>query len=99
MSSNPKFTGAVVGSPVQSQQREAPASGKAIASLVCAIIGLFVVGIILGPVAICLGVSAKNDIKEQPGLIKGECMATSGIIIGIIAFVLSIVVIALIASG
>lgn len=100
MSSTPtKFSGAVAGGPVESEQRESSVSGKAIGSLVCAILGLFILGVVLGPVAICLGVSANNDIKEQPGVIKGECMATSGIVIGTISFVLSVVVIAIIASG
>lgn len=71
------------------------ASGMAIASLVCAIIGLVicVLGVLLGPIAICLAVAALKDIKEKPNQVAGKCMATSGLIIGIIAFIVSIIII------
>ena len=100
--SNNKFVGASMGSAAPpSYQQDKKNSGKAIASLVCAIVGLFafVLGVVLGPVAIGLAVSAKNDIKRKPNELKGECMATSGLIIGIIGFVLSIIVIAMWASA
>jgi len=55
-----------------------------IVSLILAIIGLFILGIILGPIAIILGaIGRKKD--DSPGL------ATAGLIIGIIVFVLSLV--------
>lgn len=64
-----------------------------------AIVGIFVLGVVLGPIAICLAMSAKKDIKEQPDKVKGDCMATSGLITGIIAIILSIFVIILYATG
>jgi uncharacterized Tic20 family protein len=62
--------------------------GRAVASLVTGIIGLLIFGIILGPIAIWLGVSAKNDPAQG-----GEGMARAGIVLGIIdvaAFFISI---------
>ena len=59
--------------------------GYGIASLILAIIGIFIAGIILGPIAIILGaIGRKKD--DSPGL------ATAGLIIGIIVTVLSIVI-------
>ena len=57
-------------------------SGKAIASMVCGIISIFFIGFILGPVAICLGASAKNDIKEDPDHLIGMGQANAGIACG-----------------
>lgn len=55
-----------------------------IVSLILAIIGLFILGIILGPIAIILGVIGRKK-DDSPGL------ATAGLIIGIIVFVLSVI--------
>jgi len=57
--------------------------GEAIASLVCAIIGLFTLGIILGPVAIVLAKKARRKIQEDPEL-GGDGIATAGLVIGIV---------------
>ncbi|MBE0414948.1 MAG: DUF4190 domain-containing protein [Dehalococcoidia bacterium] len=57
--------------------------GRAIASLVCAIVGFFILGIVLGPIAIALGVGARRKIRENPEL-GGEGIATAGLVIGII---------------
>jgi len=92
----PKFAGVPVGSATEPTPET---SCKAIASLVLSIIGLFLLGIVLGPIAICLAVSAKNDIKERPQQVQGTGMANAGLIIGIIGTVLSIVLIIIIFSG
>eukprot|EP00977_Amphora_coffeiformis_P008725 scaffold1982_cov93-Amphora_coffeaeformis.AAC.47 len=52
-------------------------SGKATASLICGIIGILIFGIILGPIAICLGVSARQDIRNSNGQIEGEGQANA----------------------
>lgn len=90
-----KFSGAPMGSH-QVVVRET--SGKAITSLVLAIIGLvfLALGIILGPISICLANQAKKEIKERPMELDGACQAKAGLIIGIIATVLSIIWIVLI---
>lgn len=66
-------------------------SGKAIASLVCGIGGLLVAGVILGPIAVILGVVAKREIDADPRL-SGDGLAIAGIVVGAIAFVLAIVI-------
>lgn len=81
------------------QASPAKTSAMAIASLVCSIVSLFVIGIILGPIAIFLGVRAKNEISKRPNEVTGECMATSGIVIGCIGTILSIVVIILLFTS
>ena len=54
-----------------------PADGKATASLVCGIIGLFVVGLILGIIAI-----AQGSLAKKMGYPGGK--ATAGIVLGVI---------------
>ena len=70
-------------------------SGKATASLICGIIGILIFGIILGPIAICLGVSARQEIRNSGGQIKGEGQATAGITCGVIAIIIWIIVVAM----
>jgi hypothetical protein len=77
----------------QAEARRKP--GKAVASLVCGIISLFILGPILGVVAIVLGVMARKEIEGDPNL-EGAGLALAGIITGAIGAVLAIV---LIASG
>jgi hypothetical protein len=60
---------------------------KAIVSLVCGIIGLFLCGVVLGPVAIYYGNQAKKEIRASGGRYTGEGFATAGIVLGIIAVV------------
>lgn len=55
-------------------------------SLVMAIIGLFICGVILGPLAISKANEAKAAMKLDPTL-GGEGLATAGKVIGIIAIV------------
>lgn len=64
-------------------KRATGTSGEAIASLVCAIVGFFTFGIILGPIAIVLARTARRKIKEDPEL-EGDGIATAGLVIGII---------------
>ena len=73
---------------VSAQVTRPETSGKAVASMVCGIIGLFFFGIILGPIAICLGVSAKNDIRSNPDKVQGECQANAGVCCGSVATLL-----------
>ena len=77
----------------------APATtdGKATGALVCGIVGLLLCGVVLGPVAIYLGTKAKKEIRSSDGRLKGEGLATAGIVMGVIAvigFVISIIVFA-----
>ncbi len=71
--------------------------GKAIASLVCGLIGLGlliiaggcgIVSPILGLVAVILGFKARKEIKANPMAFSGDGLALGGIIIGFIALAL-----------
>jgi hypothetical protein len=98
----PNFSGAPMGSP-QVVIRET--SGKAITALVLSIIGLIflLLGIVLGPISICLAVQAKQEIKAHPNELDGAALAKAAHIIGMVATILSflwiVIVIVLIASA
>ena len=69
-------------------------SGMAIAAMVCGILSIpctGFLGIILGPTALGLGVSARRTIARSNGWRKGEGMAIAGIVLGAIGIILSIV--------
>jgi hypothetical protein len=72
--------------PVVVPPQESPAvpqnSGKAIVSLVFGILGFILLPLIAGIVAVVTGYSAKREIRESAGRLKGEDMATAGIILG-----------------
>lgn len=74
-------------------------SGKATASMWCGIVGIIIFGIVLGPIAIILGVSAKNDIAANPDELEGESQAKAGIICGCVALLLWLIVIVIAISG
>ncbi|MGD9483414.1 DUF4190 domain-containing protein [Streptomyces sp. TRM70308] len=61
-------------------------NGMAIASLVVGVISLFVFSIVLGPIAVILGVVAHQRAASG--------MAKAGIVLGVIATVLAIIFIA-----
>ncbi len=58
----------------------------ATASLVYGIIGLFICGIVLGPVAISKASSAKQAIRSDPTL-SGNGLATAGVVLGVLDIV------------
>ena len=64
-------------------------NGNAVASLLFAVAGLAGFGIILGPIAIGLGLLARSQIAEMPR--PGLRLAYAGILIGILDFVYPIV--------
>lgn len=75
-------------------------SSHATSSMICGIVGLFFFGFVLGPVAICLGVSAKKEISNNADGIDGDCQATTGIVLGVIDTVWWVIlVIFLVASA
>jgi len=74
---------------------ERKTAGKAIAALVCGILSLLIAGIILGVVAVVLGITARKEIAAKPNL-SGAGMALAGIITGALGFVLAVI---LLASG
>ncbi|MEU1351175.1 DUF4190 domain-containing protein [Streptomyces sp. NPDC005775] len=70
-------------------------NGFAVASLICGIIGLLFFGIILGPVAIVLGVVALRQVSAK----GGNGMAKAGVVLGVIDLVLVVVLMIAAASG
>lgn len=73
-------------------------NGMATASMVLGIISLALfwtvwLGLIVGVVAIILGVVAKNQIKADPSMAGSAGQAKGGLIMGIIGVVLAIVMI------
>jgi predicted RNA-binding Zn-ribbon protein involved in translation (DUF1610 family) len=72
-------------------------SGKAIAAMVCGIVGfplgICCIGLAPGIVAVALGVQAKQEIKASRGTIGGEGMATTGIVLGAIDIGFALIVI------
>jgi len=69
-------------------------AGTAVGALVCGITSILCtgfVGIVLGPTALGLGLSARRRIRASNGWRTGEGMAIAGIVCGIIGILLSIV--------
>jgi hypothetical protein len=64
-------------------------NGNAVASLLLAVAGLVGFGVILGPIAIGLGLMARAQIRDthRPGI----RLAYAGIAVGVVAFVLPLV--------
>ena len=69
-------------------ENEKPIHNIAIASLACAILGIFLFGIIAGAAAIGLGFYAKSQIEKGNG--RGLKMALSGIWAGVVVLALSL---------
>jgi hypothetical protein len=64
--------------------------GQAIAALVCGILGF--VCIIPAIVAIVLGAMSRGRIERSNGQLKGQGMATAGMILGIVSIVAGILI-------
>ncbi|SDM30688.1 protein of unknown function [Catalinimonas alkaloidigena] len=58
--------------------------GFAIVSLVFGLVGLFVIGIVAGVLAILFGAIALNKISNDPTRFKGRGMGVAGIVLGIV---------------
>lgn len=74
-----------------------PNDNMAIAAMVLGILAMFgtfcygVPALILGPVAIYLGLSARRRIRESGGVLGGEGFAMAGWIVGLVATILGAV--------
>ncbi|MFA9477886.1 DUF4190 domain-containing protein [Phycisphaerales bacterium AB-hyl4] len=66
----------------------AETSGKAVAALVCSIVGFFTCPIILHVLGIILGNMALGEIRLSHGRLTGEGVARAGVIIGWIGLAL-----------
>ena len=56
-------------------------------ALVCAVIGMFTVGMIIGPIAVVLGLAARRTILMSPHTYEGGGLAMLAILLGIVAVV------------
>ncbi len=94
--------GAVAGQAVQAfpgqQVIVRKTEGKAVASLVCGILGIVVCPIILSIVAIVLSRQSSKAIKESGGMLEGEGLAMGGLVTGILGLVLGIAQIILVIA-
>lgn len=79
------------GGPVGYSAIQPQTNTKATGSLICGIISLVCFGVVLGAVAIVLGVMARNEITASGGAQKGEGMAVAGIITGAVGALLTVV--------
>lgn len=68
------------------------ANGLAIAALVCGLVGIFVLNIVLGPLAIILGSVGWNRANQGA---QSKGMAIAGVVLGVIDVVLFALFIAL----
>lgn len=93
----PLREGPQVRGPFPSYARPARTSGKAVVSLVLAIIGLFILPIILSALAIIIGWAALTDIDRRPAT-GGRGLAIAGIVIGVIGLIIGIIAVIVAAS-
>jgi hypothetical protein len=70
-------------------------SGEAQTAMIISILSFFCLGIILGPVALGLGISARRKMRAS-GNMQGEGMAIAAIVIGSIILGLNVLVILLV---
>lgn len=67
-------------------------SSQATTALVLGIVGIFLFGIILGPLAIYLGGKAEREITESGGRLTGARRASAARVLGWVALALWVVV-------
>lgn len=86
----PARTIPVPGGPVLAAPAVPSASALAIVSLVLGILGFLCFGFLLGPAAIVCGILALREVHASNGLKTGKGMAISGIVLGALAFLVSL---------
>jgi len=82
------------------QVRAKATAPGATASVVCGILGLFILGFVLGPVAIAKANAARKQIAEHPERYSGAGLATAGTVLGVIDIVGALIgIVAMAAAG
>ena len=74
-------------------------SSNATVALVIALVGIFLFGVVLGPIAIVIGIRARTEIDESRGQLQGRGKATAAIFIGAASFIVGILWIIAAISG
>ena len=74
-------------------------SGKALASVICGVVGLFLVPLVLPVAAIVLGVMARREIQGARGGVTGIGMAMAGIMLGVAGVAIAAAIVALAITG
>jgi len=69
----------------------------AVWSLVSAIAGFLFCGVVLGPLAVVLGILARQRVRAEGT--TGDGIAIAGIVVGVAAFIVNVVVIAVLLSN
>lgn len=67
---------------------------RAIASLVFGVLGIIILPVVFGLIAIVLGVQARQAIRQQPHFYKGDSTALAGIVLGVLDIVAFVAIIA-----
>jgi hypothetical protein len=70
-------------------------NGMAIASLVCGIAGLFLFGVVLGPLAVIFGALGLSRANRGA---SGRGMAIAGLVLGLIATVVAVILLVAMAN-
>jgi len=74
-------------------------SGKALASLICGVLGLFLIPLVLPVAAIVLGVMGRRDIENGRGRVTGIGMAQAGIAMGVVGVAIAGAIVLLAITG
>lgn len=77
----------------QPYRAEPPTDGKATASMIFGIVGMLCFWGVLGVPAVILGHLAKSNIRKSMGRLKGDGMATAGLVMGYLNIALGILVV------
>ena len=77
--------------------------GLAIASLICGLVGIvcffICLGVLLGPIAAIMGFISRQRVASSGGTLGGGGLATAGLILRIVAFVVSVIWFLYIVTG
>jgi hypothetical protein len=77
--------------------------GLAIASLICGVVGtacfFICLGVLLGPIAAIMGFISRQRVASSGGTLGGGGIATAGLILGIVGFVVSVIWFLYIVTG
>ena len=64
---------------------------RAVAALVCGVLGLLILPLVFGAVAVILGRRSRQEISEQPLALKGLGLATAAVVLGAIDVVVFVI--------